>query len=67
MGLENYKNSGEFPPANDDDEGLSSTEELSSELKPPGGLELETPLEPLEVEEQEVADDPIRLYLHEIG
>ena len=31
----------------------------------PGGLELEVPLEP--VEEQEVIDDSVRMYLHEIG
>ncbi len=31
----------------------------------PAGLELEVPLEP--VEEQEVIDDSVRMYLHEIG
>jgi len=38
------------------------------EIEKPGspeGLELETPLEALE--EQEVVDDPVRMYLHEIG
>jgi len=33
--------------------------------EPEAGLKLEIPLEPLA--EQEVADDPVRMYLHEIG
>jgi len=69
MGLEVYKDSDVFPPAHDADEELTSTdEELAKGLKSPEDLELETSLEPLEeIEEQEVADDPVRLYLHEIG
>ncbi len=68
MSLENYDNSEGFPPANNGDEEPHPSENLSSEFKSPEDLELETPLEPLEeVEEQEVADDPVRLYLHEIG
>ena len=67
MSLENYANSETFPPRHEGDEVLPSTAELSSELKPAEGLELETPLEPLDVDVQEVADDPVRLYLHEIG
>ena len=65
MGLENYQDSERFPPANDGDEELPSTKEVSSELKSPKNLEIEMPLEPLE--EADVADDPVRLYLHEIG
>jgi len=62
MGLAGYKDSEAFPTAHGADE------ELGDELKPPEGLVLETSLEPLEeIEEQEVADDPVRLYLHEIG
>ena len=65
MSLENYKNSEESPSNHEVDEDSLSTEEISSKLKPTKGLDLETPIEPLE--EQEVADDPVRLYLHEIG
>ena len=65
MSSENYKNPEEFKPDQEGDEESLSTEDLSSKLKSPKDLELETPLEPLE--EQEVADDPVRLYLHEIG
>ncbi|MFC2048452.1 RNA polymerase sigma factor RpoD [Chloroflexota bacterium] len=71
MELENYQNSERFPPDNEDnnenDEELSSAEELGSKLKAPEELDLETSIEPLEIDEQEVADDPVRLYLHEIG
>ncbi len=68
MDSENYENPGRFPSDNAGDEALPSHAELSGELKPPEDLELETPLEPLEeAEAQEVADDPVRLYLHEIG
>ncbi len=65
MSLEGYEVSKEFPSVSATDEELLPTEELGSELKSPEDLEIETPLEPLE--EQEVADDPVRLYLHEIG
>ena len=71
MELEDYKNSGRFPSTNDHDEELHPGEGLSNG-QPPGGLGLEAPLEPLEVDTREVdmrevADDPVRLYLHEIG
>jgi len=67
MSLENYDNSERFLPPSDGEEEVPSTEEPGSEFKSPEGLTLETPLEVLEVEEQEAADDPVRLYLHEIG
>ena len=67
MDLETYKNSELFPPADDSNEELEPGEELSSELKSPEHLEFETPPAPLEVEEQDTSDDPVRLYLHEIG
>lgn len=54
-----------LPEHEDDEEELLPTEVLDSEFKPSKDLELEASLEPLE--EQEVADDPVRLYLHEIG
>ena len=65
MDLETYSTSEQFSPEPEDEDELVSTEDLGSTLKSPEDLELETPLEPLE--EQEVADDPVRLYLHEIG
>ncbi len=37
----------------------------ADKLEPAVELELETPIEGLEV--QEIADDPVRIYLHEIG
>ena len=67
MTLENYQNSERFAPANDSDDELPSGNDLGSEVKSPEDSELETPPEPLEEEEQEATDDPVRLYLHEIG
>jgi len=67
MSLEKYENPERFPPVNDGDEEMPSHEELSGEIKSPEDLEIETPMEPLEAEEQESTDDPVRLYLHEIG
>ncbi len=71
MVLENYDNPERFPPVNETEEELPSSGDLEGELKPPEELELETPLEAeaetLEIDEQETADDPVRLYLHEIG
>ena len=81
MSLANNENFPELSPPNDDnhelhpDEGLDveEPEQLWSEVKhleidkPESAVdfELEVPLEQLE--EQEVADDPVRMYLHEIG
>ena len=67
MDIRNYENSKQFPPAHDNDEELHPAEELNGEFKPVEALELAVPLEPLEVDEPEVTDDPVRLYLHEIG
>ncbi len=64
MNFEGYEEPKEFPLVNDTDEELSVTEELDDRISPKD-LELETSLEPLD--EQEMADDPVRLYLHEIG
>ncbi len=64
MSAENYNE--QFPQTNDGEETLPSAGELSSELNPPEE-EPEASLEALEIEEQDVADDPVRLYLHEIG
>ena len=67
MELDNYQDSVGFLPNNGGDEGLPPTEDLHNSLKSQETIELETPLEPVEMGTQEVADDPVRLYLHEIG
>jgi len=67
MDLNNYNNSERFPSDEESGDELPSTEELGGEFKSPVDLELETSPEPLEVEGQETVDDPVRLYLHEIG
>ena len=66
MDLEHYKEPEEFTSESDGEKGMSSTEELVEEPNAKD-LELEAPIEFSEGEEQDVADDPIRLYLHEIG
>src|SRR3989338_3378549 len=65
MDLDTYSASEPFSPEEESYEELISPEELDSEFKVSKDLELETSLEPQE--EQEVADAPVRLYLHEIG
>jgi len=63
MGLENNENPTQFLPQNKDDEELPP--QLMAEAESPPVSELEIPLEQLE--EQAVVDDPVRMYLHEIG
>jgi RNA polymerase primary sigma factor len=65
MGLENYKNENEYSSDNDADEDSISTEDLESKLKSTKDTDLDSSLDT--IDEQEVADDPVRLYLHEIG
>ncbi|MEK7354737.1 MAG: RNA polymerase sigma factor RpoD [Chloroflexota bacterium] len=65
MDLETFDTQEQFSPEEDGDEEIISPEELDNEFKASKDIEMETALEPLE--EQEVADDPVRLYLHEIG
>jgi len=65
MQLESFSNPEQFPGETEGEE-VQATEELGDELKSEV-VELETAFEPSEVEEQEIADDPVRLYLHEIG
>ena len=65
MNLKDYDDSTQFPPNNKDDEQLRPDKGVSGQPKSPADLELGAPLEI--VEEQEVSDDPVRLYLHEIG
>jgi len=61
MTLENYDSAEQFPPHSEDIEELSPEVDLGES---PTELESETALE---LEEQEITDDPVRLYLHEIG
>jgi len=65
MSPEDNENPAEFLPPDQEEEELPSAEELSVEAEHPLDLELETP--PEQLEEQEVTDDPVRMYLHEIG
>ncbi len=65
MTLDSYKNSDQFSSNNEDEEDLVSPDDLTGKLKSSEDLELDAVLE--STEEQEVADDPVRLYLHEIG
>jgi len=62
MTSENNEKSTQFPLQSQNNEELPTHERLDTELHPP---ELEIPLEPLG--EQEIVDDPVRIYLHEIG
>ena len=65
MGLENNEDTTRFLPQNKNDEELPREEKLDVELEPPTVPQLEVP--PEQLEEQGVIDDPVRIYLHEIG
>jgi len=65
MSSEDNRNSTEFLSHDQVDEELPLAEELKVEAEAPSDLELEIPIEQLEG--QEVTDDPVRMYLHEIG
>jgi len=65
MVLENSEGSTQFAPQDKNDGGLLPNEGLDVKLKPPTASELEIPVEQLE--EQAIVDDPVRMYLHEIG
>jgi RNA polymerase primary sigma factor len=67
MDMDEFKDSDEFSDNNGDDieEELLSTDDLSAKLKSSEEVEVDASIE--QMEEQEVADDPVRLYLHEIG
>jgi len=66
MNSENDKESPELSPENQNDEEEPTSPKAGSELHSP-----ETPAEiaipQVQPEEQEIADDPVRIYLHEIG
>ncbi len=49
----------------ENNKSLRSREKLNTGLRPPEGYRIEIPAE--QMGEQEVVDDPVRIYLHEIG
>ncbi len=65
MVLENSEDSTRFAPQDKNDEELLPSEGLDVKLKSPKTSELEIPVGQLE--EQAIVDDPVRMYLHEIG
>jgi len=67
MSLDNYEDPTQFPHDVEEDDEMAPDEGLGDEFKSPVDLDLDTNLEQLEVEEQDTTEDPVRLYLHEIG
>lgn len=72
MESKDYKEKEQFVPESAaQEEETPPGDELEEEMKPEDleieAEEEEAPLELLEGQEQEAADDPVRLYLHEIG
>ena len=65
MVLENSEASTRFTSQDKNDEELLPNRGLDVKLKSPTASELETPVE--QPEEQAIVDDPVRMYLHEIG
>jgi len=65
MTLENSGNSTRFPSQDGNNRELLPNEGLDVKLKSPTASELEIPVEQLA--EQAIVDDPVRMYLHEIG
>ncbi len=65
MTLENSGNSTQFPSQDESNRELLPNEGLEVKLKSPTASELEIPVG--QVEEQAIVDDPVRMYLHEIG
>ncbi|MBN2075515.1 MAG: RNA polymerase sigma factor RpoD [Dehalococcoidales bacterium] len=65
MTLEQYNPSDDFSPSDDSEEESISTDDLNEKIQPSKEVDVDVPID--NIEEQEVADDPVRLYLHEIG
>jgi RNA polymerase primary sigma factor len=65
MVLGNSEESIQFPPEDKGDEEPLPNGRLNAKLVSPKTSELEIPVEQLE--EQAIVDDPVRMYLHEIG
>ena len=65
---EEITNSPDFDPEAKEDEIIEEpTEDTILEEPSAEDLEMEAQAEVLEDQDQEVGDDPVRLYLHEIG
>ena len=65
MSPERFPESGQLSGDNKDDEATTPAEGMAARPKSPADLEIEA--QRSSVEDQEVGDDPVRLYLHEIG
>ena len=65
MNIEGFANPPQFPKNGKDDEEDTSGEGVTVKSQSTAELELEAQLGA--IEDQEVGDDPVRLYLHEIG
>ena len=65
--MEEINNSPDFDPEAKEEEIEEPTEDVILEEPSAEDLELEAQAEVVEDQDQEVGDDPVRLYLHEIG
>ena len=65
--MEEINNSPDFDPEAKEEEIEEPTEDVILEEPSAEDLEMEAQAEVLEDQDQEVGDDPVRLYLHEIG
>ena len=65
MTLENYDESDDYTPTEGGDDDTVTPETISDKLESSKEIDVDVQVE--SVEDQEVADDPVRLYLHEIG
>jgi len=65
MNQENTEGTRGLSSQNHSDEELSPYDKLNGELHPEVADEHEVPLQ--QMDEQEITDDPVRIYLHEIG
>jgi len=65
--MEEINNSPDFDPEAKEEEIEEPTEDVILGEPSAEDLEMEAQAEVLEDQDQEVGDDPVRLYLHEIG
>ena len=63
MDIEGFSKPPQFTENDKDDEELNNEVEVKSQSE----VDLETEAQLEALEDQEVGDDPVRLYLHEIG
>jgi len=67
MTVDDFTTSSDFETGGKEVGEVTSEEESAIDEPLPEELEMEPVLDVVETEEQEVGDDPVRLYLHEIG